>query len=166
MRILVPVLDSVNALPAARYIVREFMGRERPEVHVLYVGSRLALALRLRLAEKSVAATRELLQWHGIRHTVELLAGNRAKALQIVDRLEDRRRRERVSPMTFVVAWLGLAEYDKALDALEDAMRQHDVSLFSVSSLVPDAIWNPVRSNPRFIAVLREMNLLEYAAKR
>ena len=43
MRILVPVLDSVNALPAARYVVREFMGRERPEVHVLYVGSRLAI---------------------------------------------------------------------------------------------------------------------------
>jgi nucleotide-binding universal stress UspA family protein len=81
MRILVPVLDSVNALPAVRYVVREFMGRERPDVHLLYVGSRLALALRPKLAEKSVAAARELLQWHGVRHTVELQAGNRAKAI-------------------------------------------------------------------------------------
>jgi nucleotide-binding universal stress UspA family protein len=81
MRILVPVLDSVNALPAVRYVVREFMGRERPEVHLLYVGSRLALALRPKLAEKSVAAARELLRWHGVRHTVELQAGDRAKAI-------------------------------------------------------------------------------------
>jgi nucleotide-binding universal stress UspA family protein len=61
--------------------VREFMGRERPEVHLLYVGSRLALALRPKLAEKSVAAARELLRWHGVRHTVELQAGDRAKAI-------------------------------------------------------------------------------------
>jgi nucleotide-binding universal stress UspA family protein len=81
MRILVPVLDSVNALPAVRYVVREFMGRERPEVHLLYVGSRLALALRPKLAEKSVAAARELLRWHGVRHTVELQAGDRAQAI-------------------------------------------------------------------------------------
>jgi hypothetical protein len=40
------------------------------------------------------------------------------------------------------------------------------VSLFSVSSLVPDEIYDPVRSNPRFTAVLRQMNLLEYAHKR
>jgi nucleotide-binding universal stress UspA family protein len=81
MRILVPVLDSVNALPAVRYVVREFMGRERPEVHLLYVGSRLALALRPKLAEKSVAAAAELLEWHGVRHTVELQAGDRAQAI-------------------------------------------------------------------------------------
>jgi nucleotide-binding universal stress UspA family protein len=111
MRILVPVLDSVNALPAARYIVREFMGRERPEVHVLYVGSRLALALRPRLAEKSVAATRELLQWHGIRHSVELLAGNRAKA--IVSVAVD------TSPDLIV---LGTARYRSATRMSEDAV--------------------------------------------
>ena len=111
MRILVPVLDSVNALPAARYIVREFMGRERPEVHVLYVGSRLALALSPGLAEKSVAATRELLQWHGIRHTVELLTGNRAKAILSVA--------VDTSPDLIV---LGTARYRSATRMSEDAV--------------------------------------------
>jgi nucleotide-binding universal stress UspA family protein len=81
MRILVPVLDSVNALPAVRYVVREFMGRERPEVQLLCVRSGLALAFVPGLAEKSVASARELLKWHGVRHTVKLQAGDKAKAI-------------------------------------------------------------------------------------
>ena len=80
-------------------------------MHVLYVGSRLALALRLRLAEKSVAATRELLQWHGIRHTVELLAGNRAKAVLSVA--------VDTSPDLIV---LGTARYRSATRMSEDAV--------------------------------------------
>ena len=111
MRILVPVLDSVNALPAARYVVREFLGCERPEVHVLYVGPRLALALSPRLAERSVAATRELLQWHGIRHTVELMTGNRAKAILSVA--------VDTSPDLIV---LGTARYRSATRMSEDAV--------------------------------------------
>ena len=81
MRILVPVLDSVNALPAVRYIVREFMGRESPEVSLLCVRSQLALVFVPGLAERSVAPARELLQWHGVRHTVELQAGDKAQAI-------------------------------------------------------------------------------------
>jgi nucleotide-binding universal stress UspA family protein len=81
MRILVPVLDSVNALPAVRYLVREFMGRERPEVRLLCVRSPLALAFVPGLAEKSVAPARDLLQRHGVRHNVEILAGDRAKTI-------------------------------------------------------------------------------------
>ena len=80
MRILVPVIDSVNALPAVRYVVREFMG-QRPEVHLTYVASRLAFALSPRHAETSVAAARELLRWHGVPHTVELRAGDKARAI-------------------------------------------------------------------------------------
>jgi nucleotide-binding universal stress UspA family protein len=111
MQILVPVLDSVNALPAVRYVVREFMGGERPEVRLLYVGSRLALALRRGRAEKSVAAARELLQRHGVRHTVEFQAGDRAKAIltAVVD----------TSPDLIV---LGTARYNSATRMSEQAV--------------------------------------------
>lgn len=37
MRALVPVLDSVNALPAVRYVIRESIAGERPEVRLLDV---------------------------------------------------------------------------------------------------------------------------------
>jgi serine/threonine-protein kinase len=116
--------------------------------------------------EQAARLDSELAVRQGYLAYVYAKSGNRARAQQIVDRLEARRKAERVPPVSFLVAYLGLGEYDKALDALEEAARDHDVSLFSVSSLVPDEIYDPVRSNPRFTAVLRQMNLLEYVHKR
>jgi nucleotide-binding universal stress UspA family protein len=42
-KILVPVVDSVNALPAARHLAREFRNGERFEVHLLHVRSAFSL---------------------------------------------------------------------------------------------------------------------------
>jgi hypothetical protein len=58
---------------------------------------------------------------------------------------------------SLVPAYLGLGDTTQALAALERAAdRDGDLML----AMVPgDMIWNPVRSSPRFAAVLRRMNL-------
>src|SRR5262245_63963178 len=42
-RILIPILDSSNLMPAIRHVVEEFMRGERMEVHLLHVRSPLSL---------------------------------------------------------------------------------------------------------------------------
>jgi nucleotide-binding universal stress UspA family protein len=93
MRVLIPVLDSVNALPAARYVIREFHATRPLEVQFFHVRSRLAAALgsawmgRTRraaqqaAAEKDVRAARQLLEAFGVPSTVRVKAGERAELI-------------------------------------------------------------------------------------
>jgi serine/threonine-protein kinase len=113
--------------------------------------------------EQSVKLDPELAARQGYLAYAFGMTGNPERAREIVERLEARQRTERIPPVAFVVAYLGLREHDKALAALEQAAAQQDVSLFSVSSLVPDVIYDPVREHPRFIALLKQLNLWEYA---
>ena len=72
MLYLVPVLDSVNALPAVRYIVRESLNSERPEVRLLQTRARAA----------DLEAPRALLERFKIRCCVERAsAGDRVEAI-------------------------------------------------------------------------------------
>jgi nucleotide-binding universal stress UspA family protein len=82
MRVLIPVLDSVNALPAARYVIRESVKGERPEVELLHVRSPLTLTLGRFFGTDPLHATRELLEKARIRHRVRRIeARDRAQAI-------------------------------------------------------------------------------------
>lgn len=93
MRILIPVLDSVNALPAARYVIREFYSSVPPEVDFLHVRTRLAATLaaawtgRTRrtahqaAAGKDLQAARALLESFGVRCTVRVKSGDRSELI-------------------------------------------------------------------------------------
>ena len=84
------------------------------------------------------------------------------KAKAIIAELEHRQRTNGRSGVALAAAYMGLREYDKALSALEDAVNEHDISLLTSSSLVPDRLWDPLRKYPRFDAILGRMNLLKY----
>ena len=43
VRILIPVLDSLNAAPAVRHVIGEFLRGERMEVHLLHARAPLPL---------------------------------------------------------------------------------------------------------------------------
>ena len=45
LRLLIPVLDSTNALPAARHVVREAIGGDQFEVHLLHVTTPLSAGI-------------------------------------------------------------------------------------------------------------------------
>jgi len=85
MRILVPDVDSVNSLPAVRYLVREFLGGDRFEVHLLFVRSRVRRAE----AEQALEPARALLAGCHIPHTVHVEAGDKARTIRAVARRVD-----------------------------------------------------------------------------
>ena len=88
--------------------------------------------------------------------------GEIEKANAIIAQLEQRQRSNGKSGVALAAAYLGLRQNDKALAALEDAVNEHDISLVTSSSLVPDKLWDPLRQDPRFDSILRRMNLLDY----
>ncbi|HEX5577973.1 MAG TPA: hypothetical protein VFX40_06315, partial [Gemmatimonadaceae bacterium] len=84
----------------------------------------------------------------------------------IVERLRARRADGRQPYVALAVAYLGLGENDNALLAMEEAVESHDISLVSSASVLPDPIYNPIRSDPRFQEIMRKMNLHPYASRR
>ena len=90
------------------------------------------------------------------------LNGQKAKARAIISELEERQRTRGRSGVALAAAYLGVPDHARALTALEQAVREHDISLLTASSLVPDQLWDPIRHDPRFEAILQEMNLLQY----
>jgi nucleotide-binding universal stress UspA family protein len=90
LRILIPVLDSLNALPAVRHTAREFRRGERIEVHLLHVRTLLSLEIarwvsgsdavpsHREAAENVLAPVRTLLDTLHIRHAIHLEDGDKA----------------------------------------------------------------------------------------
>jgi nucleotide-binding universal stress UspA family protein len=82
MRALIPVLDSVNALPAVRYVIRESLSGERHDVRLLDVRSPLGHALEGWLTGDALQPACELLDRFRVRHTVQRIAAqDRADAI-------------------------------------------------------------------------------------
>ena len=82
--------------------------------------------------------------------------GRREKALRIRAELEERSRRQYVSPSTFARMYAGLGEKDQAFVWLNKAVEAHDPNFtFSVF----DPLWDPLRADPRFTRVVRRMGL-------
>lgn len=90
LRVLVPVLDSVNAMPAVEHLARKRLRGERIEVHLLHVRTPLPLyvarwisrrdrvAFHRAAAEKALEPVRELLDRCRLRYAVHLELGDRA----------------------------------------------------------------------------------------
>jgi hypothetical protein len=84
-----------------------------------------------------------------------LLRGDHKKAYGIVRELESRRS-ERFVPLSSLAAiYSGLGKKDKALDLLEKAAEAEELPRLNLW----DDFFNNLRSEPRFINVLRRMNL-------
>lgn len=85
------------------------------------------------------------------------------KARPIIAQLEARQKSKGNTGVALAMAYLGAGENDKALTAIEQSVREHDISLLTGGATVADPIFDPLRSNPRFDAILDRMNLLEYS---
>lgn len=93
LRVVVPVLDSVNALPAVRHLARELMRGERMEVHLVqvrtplphhvarWIPGRERAAFHRDAAERALAPARNVLDRCHIRYAVHLELGDRAAAI-------------------------------------------------------------------------------------
>jgi len=72
-----------------------------------------------------------------------------------LDNLIRMNERQQVDPLYLANAYVGLDDRDHALEWLGKAEALHSVSL---TSLKVDPLYDPLRSDPRFAALLREMN--------
>ena len=83
------------------------------------------------------------------------LAGQRQEALTILERLERRRTQEYVGGIFLAQVCLGLGEHDQAISWLQQAAEERD-SWLVVLNTWPE--YDPLRSDPRFQALLKKMN--------
>jgi TolB-like protein/DNA-binding winged helix-turn-helix (wHTH) protein/Tfp pilus assembly protein PilF len=86
---------------------------------------------------------------------VAALTGDRKQSAAILNELKARSLQEFISPYHLAVVQAGLGNLDQAFKQLEQAYQARDFSLFSLRE---DAFLRPLRSDPRYLAMLRRMN--------
>ena len=83
------------------------------------------------------------------------LAGQKQEALTILDDLERRRSHEYVSCVLLSWVSVGLGDYDQAVSWLQKAAEEHEPTMAHLNALF---LFDPLRSDPRFQALLQRMN--------
>ena len=87
--------------------------------------------------------------------------GRKDDALKILHALEERTSRENISAAAVSQIYLGLGDLPNALSALETAVQVHDIALVTSLNPLVDPVYDPIRQDPRFQKLLRQMNLLK-----
>jgi TolB-like protein/Tfp pilus assembly protein PilF len=83
-------------------------------------------------------------------------AGRAAEARRLLEELEEGAQKGYVPSWSFAVIYQGLGEMDKAFDWFERAVDEHE-SLMLQFNVHPN--YDPLRTDPRYPALLRKMNL-------
>ena len=84
------------------------------------------------------------------------VSGDRAEANRVLAELTQRARDRHVTPWAFGLIHLGLGEKDKTLDALDQCYEEQDAACWM---LKVDPIYDSVRNEPRFQALLKKLGL-------
>jgi hypothetical protein len=85
------------------------------------------------------------------------LGGKKREAQKIIAKLKESSRHHYVFPSVFANAYLGLGDKDQALTWFERAYEEQDPWLFYLK------VWpalDPIRSEPRFQALMRRVHLV------
>lgn len=85
-------------------------------------------------------------------------AGHRDRAMAELDELERISPGGQVLPFNLALVYLGLGDHARAIDNLE---RARDADSQMLGWLGLDAIFDPLRSEPRFAELLRDLNFIE-----
>jgi len=84
------------------------------------------------------------------------LSGDKSRARQILRELQARAKREDVSALYPALIYAGLGEKDSAFLGLEGAFEERATDLLGLKTA---AIYDPLRSDPRFDDLLKRMRL-------
>jgi serine/threonine-protein kinase len=85
-------------------------------------------------------------------------AGEKEQAREILNYLFEISDKQFVRPTSYAILYMALGETDKALDWLEKAYEQREGWLVT---LKVEPMYDPLRSEPRFQAILEKMNFPE-----
>ena len=80
--------------------------------------------------------------------------GERNAALKIIKQLNDRALHQYVSPCSTAMIYLALGDKQRALANLEKAYEVRSLFLFTLKA---DKIYDPLRSEPRFLTLLKKI---------
>jgi adenylate cyclase len=94
--------------------------------------------------------------YQGLLGYASAISGDRPKAEQILRELEEMAKRQYVSSTAFADIHLGLGEKEKALNWLEKSYEQQDSACWYLKI---DQIYDSVRNEPRFQALLKKIGL-------
>ena len=86
------------------------------------------------------------------------LAGRMGEARKALDNLRSLSKMRYITPFSFAIAYIGLGEHDEALQWLEKATKDRD---YTIRSLKVTPFFDPLRSDPRFQALLDKMKFPE-----
>ena len=84
------------------------------------------------------------------------LTGDASKAHDVLARLHDMAETRFVTPYHFAYVYTGLRELEKALDLLEVAVEERAGGAYGIKG---SFLFTPLRHHPRFVALLRRINL-------
>jgi serine/threonine-protein kinase len=83
-------------------------------------------------------------------------AGKRAEAVKILSEMEETSKHSYVPPLAIAAGYLGLGDRKRALDLLDEALKDRSAGGFFLK-ISPG--WAPIRSDPRFKSALQTMGL-------
>ena len=83
------------------------------------------------------------------------LAGRRSEAQAVLEELRDLAQTQEVPALYFALGHVGLGELNEAIIALEQAYQERNGLMVY---LKVEPLWDPLRSDPRFQALLQRMN--------
>jgi serine/threonine protein kinase/Flp pilus assembly protein TadD len=106
--------------------------------------------------ERAASISRRSPLWLSQLGEAYAMAGKTAQAREILAELELRASTEFVSPYHFAYIYTGLGDIDQALDWLERAVAKRTGSAYGIKG---SFLFAPLRTHPRFRALLRQMNL-------
>ncbi len=106
--------------------------------------------------EKAVALSPDGTIWLAQLGEAHGLAGDEARAHEILDELEERARHSYVSPYHFAYVQTGLRDAERAMDYLERAAAEGAGPAYGIEG---SFLFAPLRGHPRCRALLRTMNL-------
>jgi hypothetical protein len=93
------------------------------------------------------------------------LGGRSADARRLLKEIEARQG-EPESRVPLAVCHIGLGERAAALDAMDAAVKNREISLFTSFSPLMDRVWDPLRSDPRWDGIERAIGLGDYLGGR
>jgi TolB-like protein/thioredoxin-like negative regulator of GroEL len=86
------------------------------------------------------------------------VAGKRNEARHVLEELQQVAKEKYVSPFPVAATYMGLGETDKAFEMLEKAYVERS---WAMGMLKVNPIFDPIRSDQRYVELLRRMNLLQ-----
>ncbi len=146
-----------EALEAARRAIA--LGRDSARGHATLGWAYFKLdriAEGLAALERAVALSPGDSLWLAQLGEAYALAGNTDRAREVLRDLEEQSSKRYVAPNHLAYAYTGLGEHDRAIECLEQAFEQHAGAVYGIRG---SFLFAPLRSHPRFVALLRRMHL-------